>query len=96
MLMQKMWYGGLQILQWGTELDPTVRKLKIEADGDPWKGLIMPKIRLKGHWLNRAGFRPGSHVQVTRVSPGVIELRSLASPVNETKQAASEPLKPSP
>ena len=42
-----------------------VRKLKIEADGDFWMGLIKPKIRLKGHWLERAGFSPGGHVRVT-------------------------------
>jgi Toxin SymE, type I toxin-antitoxin system len=56
--------------------DPPVRKLKIEADGDPWKGLVKPKIRLAGRWLERAGFNPGSHVQVTCVAPGVLELRS--------------------
>jgi hypothetical protein len=38
--------------------------------------LIKPKIRLTGRWLERAGFRPGNHVQVTCASPGVIELRS--------------------
>ena len=59
-----------------TELSPAVRVLKIEADGDAWKGLIKPKIRLMGHWLKRAGFRPGHHVQVTCVAPGIIELRS--------------------
>lgn len=59
-----------------TELSPAVRVLKIEADGDAWKGLIKPKIRLMGHWLERAGFRPGQHVQVTCVAPGIIELRS--------------------
>ncbi len=59
-----------------TELAPSVRVLKIEADGDAWKGLIKPKIRLMGHWLERAGFRPGHHVQVTCVTPGIIELRS--------------------
>ncbi|MEW6305065.1 MAG: SymE family type I addiction module toxin [Verrucomicrobiota bacterium] len=53
-----------------------VRRLKIEAVGDFWKGLIKPKIRLMGHWLEQAGFKPGSRVQVTCVSPGVIELRS--------------------
>ena len=54
----------------------SVRRLKIEAGGDTWKKLIKPKIRLTGRWLERAGFRPGNHVQVTCVSPGVIELRS--------------------
>ena len=55
---------------------PPVRTLKIEADGDFWKGLINPKIRIKGHSLERAGFRPGNRVQVACVAPGVIELRS--------------------
>jgi hypothetical protein len=55
---------------------PAVRTLKIEADGDFWKGLLKPKIRLVGRWLERAGFKPGHRVHVTCVAPGVIELRS--------------------
>lgn len=67
--------------------DPCFRKLKIEADGDPWKGLTIPKIRLMGRWLERAGFSPGNHVHVTCVAPGVIELRSPdAVTANDTKQ----------
>ncbi|MFM2294312.1 MAG: Toxin SymE, type toxin-antitoxin system [Verrucomicrobiota bacterium] len=74
-----------------TELDPPVRKLKIEADGDFSKGLIKPKIRITGQWLERAGFNPGSHVQVTCVAPGVIELRSPdVSPVDSTKPLSQE------
>lgn len=70
---------------------PADRVLKIEADGDTWKSLIKPKIRLMGRWLERAGFSPGSHVHVTCVAPGVIELRSSDSlAVNETKQASTE------
>jgi type I toxin-antitoxin system toxin SymE len=65
--------------------DPAVRKLKIEADGDPWKGLIIPKIRLMGRWLERAGFRPGSHVHVQCVAPGIIQLQA-----SEPTQSASE------
>ena len=68
-----------------------VRKLKIEADGDFWKGLTKPKIRLVGRWLERAGFSPGQHVHVLCVAPGVIELRSAnAFTVNETNQSPSE------
>ena len=52
------------------------RKLKIEEDGDFWNGNIKPKIRPKGCWLERAGFKPGSHVSVKSIAPGVIELRS--------------------
>jgi len=74
-----------------TEPDPPVRTLKIEADGDSWKGLMKPKIRLMGRWLERAGFRPGHHVHVTCVAPGVIELRSTdAVAANEPKQPALE------
>lgn len=74
--------------------DPSVRKLKIEEDGDPWKGPMKPKIRLVGRWLERAGFSPGNHVQVTFLAPGVMELRFLDVPtVNGTKQPSSEPSK---
>ena len=73
------------------EPHPTVRSLKIEAEGDLWKGLIKPKIRLVGRWLERAGFRPGHRVQVTCVAPGVIELRSPdALIVDETKPPSAE------
>ncbi len=52
------------------------RTLQIEEDGDHWKGRIKPKIRLRGNWLERAGFKPGHRVNVKCVAPGVIELRS--------------------
>ncbi|MCX6630026.1 MAG: SymE family type I addiction module toxin [Candidatus Solibacter sp.] len=72
------------------ELDPTVRTLQIEAEGDRWKGLIKPKIRLMGRWLEQAGFRPGLRVQVTCVAPGVIELRSPDALIqNETERPSS-------
>ena len=57
------------------EPSPPVRTLKIEADGDGWKGNIKPKIRLMGRWLERGGFTPGNRVQVTCIALGVIELR---------------------
>jgi hypothetical protein len=55
---------------------PPIRTLKIEASGDAWKRAIKPKIRLTGRWLERAGFKPDTHVHVRYVAPGVIELRS--------------------
>jgi len=71
--------------------DPLVRTLKIEADGDAWKGRIKAKIRLIGRWLERAGFRPGARVHVRCVALGVIELRSTeALTVSETKQTTSD------
>jgi hypothetical protein len=63
-----------------------IRTLKIESTGDFWKGDLKPKIRLMGRWLEHAGFKPGNHVHVTCVSPGIIELRSPnALTINETK-----------
>lgn len=62
---------------------PAVRTLKIESDGDAWKGGLKPKIRLMGRWLERAGFQAGFHVQVITLAPGVIELRS--SGLNSTQ-----------
>jgi hypothetical protein len=61
--------------------------LKIEEDGDYFRGRIKPKIRLVGRWLERAGFKPGTRVCVTCMAPGVIELRSDTIMMIETKQA---------
>ena len=57
-----------------------VRRLRIEAVGDFWKGLTKPRIRLMGRWLERAGFAAGQRVQVTCVAPGVLELRAPPAP----------------
>ena len=79
-----------------TEPNPPVRTLKIEAEGDFWRGLTKPKIRLMGRWLERAGFNPGQHVQVTCVAPGIIELRSPDSSTLKVKETAlPEQRKPS-
>jgi hypothetical protein len=53
-----------------------IRRLKIEESGDGWAGLLRPKIRLMGRWLERAGFKPGGHVHIVSIAPGVLELRS--------------------
>ncbi len=58
------------------------RSLKIESDGDPWKGLIKPKIRLKGHWLERAGFQPGRRVRIEFLAPGRLEMRLEIPPAD--------------
>lgn len=63
------------------------RTLKIEAVGDFAYRRVKPRIRLSGHWLERAGFRPGDRVSVKCVAEGVIELRSEDTAVfmlNET------------
>lgn len=37
-------------------------------------------IRLKGQWLRRLGFEPGLTVELTAVSPGVLEIRLCGTP----------------
>ena len=81
---------GVRMNAASPRLDPAVRRLKIEEDGDFFRGLIKPKIRLMGRWLERAGFRPGTHVCVTCLAPGVIELRSDAFVANGHLQASPE------
>ena len=72
------------------EQDLPMRKLKIEEAGDFWRGLTIPKIRLMGQWLERAGFTPGERVRVTCVAPGVIELRAPnALLLSETPQPST-------
>lgn len=70
----------------------SVRTLKIEEDGDYFRGRIKPKIRLMGQWLERAGFKPGTRVSVRCLGSGVIELRSESCNMNESMQASSDRL----
>lgn len=35
----------------------------------------IPRVRLRGKWLQAAGFNPGAHLELTVVAAGVIELR---------------------
>ena len=51
------------------------RTLKIEAVGDFAAGKIKPKIRLKGHWLERAGFKPGHWVEIHSFKTGELTLQ---------------------
>ena len=52
-----------------------VRTLKIEAIGDFAGSKIKPRIRLSGHWLERAGFKPGHRVEISSLKPGVLSLQ---------------------
>jgi hypothetical protein len=60
------------------------RSLRVEAIGDPWRGKIIPRIRIAGQWLERAGFKPGHRVEVLIERPGTLSLRF----VEEAKEAA--------
>ena len=58
-------------------MEDKTRSLKIEATGDFFKGLVKPKIRVSGRWLERAGFRPGGRVSLKCVAPGIIKLQAV-------------------
>lgn len=53
------------------------RTLKIEERGDYSERKTFPAVRLKGKWLQSAGFPAGKHLELTVISPGVIELRVI-------------------
>jgi hypothetical protein len=51
------------------------RKLKIESRGDYWRKRVTPMVRLKGKWLEVAGFPPGASVRITVYAPECMDLR---------------------
>ena len=51
------------------------RKLKIEEHGASYGRAGGSTIRLKGQWLKKLGFSPKSFVELTAISPGVLEIR---------------------
>jgi hypothetical protein len=56
------------------------RTLKIEEIGDFCRRKTMPRIRLCGQWLERAGFKPGCRVVVEIPQPGVLKLTFTQEP----------------
>jgi len=66
--------------------ETTTRRLKIEEHGDSWNGLLKPKIRLVGRWLEKAGFKPGSHVHIVSIAPGVLQLQAADASVHSLKK----------
>ena len=55
--------------------DQRFRSLKVEAIGDFAQRKIIPRIRIAGHWLEQAGFKPGHRVKVLIEQPGSLTLR---------------------
>ena len=51
------------------------RSLKIEAVGDFAAGKTKPMIRLRGRWLERAGFKSGHWATIEMPQPGELTLR---------------------
>jgi hypothetical protein len=60
-----------------TDLEKPVsrRSLKIEAIGDFARRKIKPRIRLSGHWLEQAGFKPGHRAIIHVPRPGELTLQ---------------------
>jgi hypothetical protein len=60
-----------------TDLEKPVnrRSLKIEAIGDFAYRKIKPRIRLSGHWLEKAGFKPGHRAVIYVPRPGELTLQ---------------------
>jgi hypothetical protein len=56
------------------------RSLKIEAIGDFAYRNIKPRIRLSGHWLERAGFKPGHRAIIHVGRPGELTLQFKEQP----------------
>ncbi len=59
-----------------------IRNLKIEETGDYFTGKTTPSVRLKGKWLEAAGFPPGMRLEVKVCSPGRLELRVIQPGMN--------------
>ena len=53
------------------------RILKVEETGDFWRKQTVPRIRLKGKWLAKAGILPNRYVKVASPQPGVLVLHLM-------------------
>jgi hypothetical protein len=70
----------------------TTRLLTVEPFGDFFgKTITASAVRLKGKWLQRAGFLPGQQVSLKIVGQGAIELRVQAP--SETPEQTAERLR---
>ena len=59
----------------GRRMSEKVRSLKIETVGDFATGKTKPMIRLRGGWLERAGFKSGHRATIEMPQPGELTLR---------------------
>jgi hypothetical protein len=56
-------------------MNAKTRSLKIETVGDFAYRKTKPRIRLSGHWLEQAGFKPGHRVEIHLLNPGELTLQ---------------------
>ena len=68
----------MKVKDWRMKTNIMKRKLKIESMGDSarkYRHAPPVTIRLKGQWLRMLGFEAGKSVELTAISPGVLEIR---------------------
>ena len=53
------------------------RTIKVEKTGDYFYAKVKPAIRLKGRWLEQAGFPPNSHARITVLADGVLQIQAI-------------------
>ncbi len=53
------------------------RILKVEEIGDFWRKQTVPRIRLKGKWLAKAGILPNHYGEVESPHSGVLILNQI-------------------
>ena len=58
----------------------STRTIKVEKTGDYFYAKVKPAIRLKGNWLERAGFPPDSRARIEILANGVLQITNLALP----------------
>jgi hypothetical protein len=59
-----------------------IRTLKVEKTGDYYYRKVKPAIRLKGRWLEQAGFRPDSRARIIVRATGVLEVHALTMSIS--------------
>ena len=57
--------------------NPNNRTIKVEEVGDFHKKRTFPRIRLKGKWLDNAGFPPNTRVEVDHSQHGVLIIQLI-------------------
>ncbi len=51
------------------------RSLKVEARMEDDRKYVIPYLRMRGKWLERMGFPPDRHVEVSMIEPGLLQIR---------------------
>ena len=64
------------------------RSLKVEARMEDGRKYVIPYLRMRGKWLERMGFPPDRHVEVSMIEPGLIEIR--LKPEGKEKQTGTD------